>query len=201
MRQEEMARAASGASDARPEGRPWPRRGRRGMINIILMVIVLAIAAGIAIGIFNRSTAGLETQVVQTAVTTLEGEIRRSFANAREYSDEDYEDFLAPRMPENVVRGAAGSETISTPWGGAITAGGGDTIGTSDESPNRFWIRIAGLPRSACLTIAESFLDRSTVVEVRTGDTAPGTARADRAAIETGCDGGDNDGVGIVFRG
>lgn len=181
--------------------RPLPRRARRGLIGVMLTVIVMAIAVGIALAIFGRSTAGIDTQGVQTALTALEGEIRRSFANARTYSAEDYHDFLAVRMPENAVRGAEGSEEIRTPWGGEITAGGGTTVGTSAANATRFWIHIADLPRSACITLAETYLDRSTVVEIRTGDTAPGTVRANRAAIETGCDGGDNDGVGIVFRG
>lgn len=206
MRQAEMARAEHGAYAARRRGRRWPRRKRRGLIGVLLTVIVLAIAAGIALAIFGRSAASLDTQVVQTAVTTLEGEIRRSFASAREYSAEDYQDFLAPRMPENVRRGAAGSEEIRTPWGGEITASGGGTgagtFGTAAASPNRFWIYIEDLPRSACLTIAESFLERSTVVSVHVGDTlanARTNAVANRADINTQCS--DPDGVGILFRG
>ena len=181
--------------------RPMPRRARRGLIGVMLGVIVVAIAAGIALAMFGRTTGSISTQGVQATVTTLEAEIRRSFNNARQYSAEAYEDFLAVRMPDTAIRGAAGSEEIRTPWGGEITAGGGTTIGTSAASNDRFWIRINDLPRSACIELAETFLESSRVVEVRTGDTAPGTVRANRAALETGCDGGDNDGVGIVFRG
>lgn len=179
----------------------FPRRERRGLINVMLTIAIAAIAIAAMVGIYVTANASLRTQGVGTTVASLEAEIRRSFANERQYTDEDYHDFLAVRMPENAIRGAEGDETIVTPWGGEIEAGGGATVGTSADSPNRFWIRIPDLPRSACIALAESFLNRSTVVEVRTGDTAPGTVRADRAAIETGCDGGDNDGVGIVFRG
>lgn len=192
--------SGNGTDAARPRRR-WPRRDRRGLIGAMLTVVLVGIALGIALAIFGQINASVNTQGVQTTVSALEAEIRRSFANAREYTDEAYEDFLAVRMPENSVRGAEGSEEIITPWGGEITAGGGATIGTSADSPNRFWIRISDLPREACITIAESFLDRSSVVEVRTGDSAPGTVRATRAAIETGCDGDDDDGVGVVYRG
>ena len=201
MTHETLNRAGSeaGAAHAR---RPWPRRSRRGLMGTMLTVVVIGIALGIALAVFGRIQASINTQTVQTTVTSLESEIRRSFANAREYTNEAYHDLLAVRMPENAVRGAEGSEDIITPWGGEITGGGGATVGTSATSANRFWIYVAGLPRSACITLAESFLDRSTVVEVRTGDTAAGTTtRANRAAIETGCNGGDNDGVGVVFRG
>lgn len=180
---------------------PWPRRERRGLIGMMLSVVLVGVILVVALAVFARVNASMNTQTVQTTVSALESEIRRSFANARTYTNEDYHDFLAVRMPENAIRGAEGAEDIITPWGGEVTAGGGTTIGTSAASANRFWIRIAGLPREACITLAESFLDRSTVVEVRIGDAAPGVAHDNRADIETACNGGDNDGVGIVYRG
>ncbi|WP_419738564.1 type 4 pilus major pilin [Ruegeria sp.] len=182
-------------------GRPWPRRARRGLANVLLTVAIVAIALVFLIGIYTSINSSIRTQTVQTGLTSLESEIRRSFANAPEYSDEAYHDFLAPRMPENLQRGDDGDEEIITPWGGEIEAGGGTTVGTAEDSPNRFWIHVAELPRDTCITLAESFLNRSSVVSVHVGDTAPGTAVENREAIETNCDGGDNDGVGIVFRG
>lgn len=91
------------------------------------------------------------------------------------------------------------SGNILTPWGGAVTAGGGPTVGLDADARDRFWIRVNGLPRDACISVANLFVEDSPALEVRVGDTAPGAVAADRAAIEAGCDGGNNDGVGMVF--
>ena len=40
---------------------------------------------------------------------------------------------------------------------------------------------------------------RAAPVGQRVGNMAPGSVAGDRAAIEAGCDGGDDDGVGMVF--
>ena len=200
--------AADGATDGTPPRtaarRPWPRRNRRGLANVLLTVAIVAIVLVFLIGIYVTVNSSIRTQTVQTTLTSFEAEIRRSFANRREYTNEDYHDFLAPRMPANAIRGDAGDEDIITPWGGEITAGGGATPGTSTDSPNRFWIRIQNLPRDACITIAESFLERSTVVSVNVGGdstNATFTATNTNTLIETNCDGGDDDQVAIVFRG
>ena len=207
MRHEERGGRAGGdaaampapAGDAAAGGRrrPFPRRERRGMINVMLTIAIAAIVIGAMIGIYVTSQASLRTQNLVTTVTALKTEIERAFANRREYTDEDYHDFLAPRMPANAQRGAAGAETIVTPWGGAIEAGGGATVGTSAASPNRFWIDIEELPRSACIAFAESFLERTDVEEVSVDGTATGTL----TLIETNCDDADENDVEIVFRG
>ena len=177
--------------------RPFPRRERRGMINVMLTIAIAAIVIGAMIGIYVTSSASLRTSNVQTTVTALAAEIKRAFANRREYATGDYHDFLAPRMPSNAQRGAAGSEIIVTPWGGEIEAGGGDTVGTSAASPNRFWIDVQDLPRAACITIAEGLLDRADIVSV----SVDGTAVTTNVLIETNCDDADDNDVEIVFRG
>lgn len=193
------ARAAfAGGAPARAgRRRQLPRRERRGLINVMLTIAIAAIVIGAMIGIYVTAQGSLRTQSLQTTVTALKTEIDRTFANRREYTNEDYHDFLAPRMPSNAVRGAAGSETIVTPWGGAIEAGGGTTVGTSASSANRFWIDVEDLPRSACITFAESLLERTDIITVSVDGTATGT----NALIETNCDDADDNDVEIVFRG
>ncbi len=177
--------------------RPLPRRERRGLINVMLTVAIAAIVVGAMIGIYVTIQSSVRTSSVQTTVTALESEIRRAFANRREYATGDYHDFLAPRMPSNAVRGAAGSETIVTPWGGEIEAGGGGTAGTAAASPDRFWIVVNDLPRDACITVAEALLDRTNIISVSVDGTATGT----NVLIETNCDDADDNTVQIVYRG
>lgn len=182
-------------------GRAWPRKARRGLANVLLTVAIVAIVLVFLIGIYTTVNSSIRTQAVQTTLTSLEAEIRRSFANAPQYTAEAYHDFLAPRMPRNAQRGAEGAEDIVTPWGGAITAGGGNRPGAAAASPNRFWILVADLPREACISIAESFLNRASIVRVQAGAENALRAVSERAGIERACDGGDDDAVGIVFRG
>ena len=190
--------AAAGDAAAGGRRRPFPRRERRGMINVMLTIAIAAIVIGAMIGIYVTSSASLRTSNVQTTVTALSAEIKRAFANRREYATGDYHDFLAPRMPANAQRGAAGSEIIVTPWGGEIEAGPGTTVGTSSAaSPNRFWIDVQDVPRAACITIAEGLLDRTDIVSV----SVDGTAVTTNALIETNCDDADDNDVEIVFRG
>ena len=189
--------APAGKVAAGGRRRPFPRRERRGMINVMLTIAIAAIVIGAMIGIYVTSSASLRTSNVQTTVTALSAEIKRAFANRREYATGDYHDFLAPRMPANAQRGAAGSEIIVTPWGGEIEAGGGATVGTAAASPNRFWIDVQDLPRAACITIAEGLLDRADIVSV----SVDGTAVTTNALIETNCDDADDNDVEIVFRG
>ena len=188
---------AGGAAAGDRYRHPFPRRKRRGMINVMLTVAIAAIVVGAMIGIYTTVQSSMRTSSVQTTVTSLESEIRRAFANRREYAAGDYHDFLAPRMPSNAVRGDAGDEIIVTPWGGEIEAGGGATVGTAAASPNRFWIDVQDLPRDACITIAEGLLDRRSIFSVSVDGTATGT----NVLIETNCDDADDNDVEIVFRG
>ena len=188
---------AGGAAAGGRYRRPFARRERRGMINVMLTVAIAAIVVGAMIGIYTTVQSSMRTSSVQTTLTSLESEIRRAFANRREYAVGDYHDFLAPRMPSNAVRGDAGDEIIVTPWGGVIEAGGGATVGTAAASPNRFWIDVADLPRDACITIAEALLDRRSIVSV----SVDGTATATNVLIEANCDDADDNDVEIVFRG
>ena len=189
---------AGGAATGGRYRHPFPRRSRRGMINVMLTVAIAAIVVGAMIGIYTTVQSSMRTSSVQTTLTSLESEIRRAFANRREYAAGAYHDFLAPRMPSNAVRGAAGAEVIETPWGGRITAGPGATVGTTTAAAaNRFWIDVADLPRDACITIAEALLDRRSIFSV----SVDGTATTTNVLIEANCDDADDNDVEIVFRG
>ena len=186
--------------------KPWPRRARRGVgiFQVILGLAVGAIVIAGAVGLYSSTTGSIRAQAVQTTVAALEAEIRKAFANQREYTDEDYEDFVAPRMPSSAIRGAAGSEEIITPWGGEITASGGTTIGADNDSPDRFWIRIDELPRDACIAVAETFLDRRDVWGLDPDGTFAAMATQPTVTlttIETACDDANDNDIGIVFRG
>ena len=191
-----------------PRKRPWPRRNRRGfgLGGAVLAIVIGAIILSATFAIFNQTNTNFRTQETMTRVGLVESELRRSYANAANFDSGTLEDIVRSAMPRNALQGTTGDEDIVTPWGGHITAGAGTTVGTTGTaSPNRFWIRIEGLPISACQAIAEAHLNNSGVLNVHAKDTAGGTFAAaitSRANIETNCDGaGDNNQVGIVFRG
>lgn len=212
MRHEKTRGRAGGeaAALAAPHGnvavggrrRPLPRRERRGMINVMLTIAIAAIVIGAMLAIYTQSGTSLRTQETQTTLTAFVAEIRRSFANARQFTNENYETILASRMPSNALRGAAGNEVLVTAWGGVITASGGTTVGTDANHNTQFWIRVDDLPQSACETIATAFLNRRDVTQVATGSAGTVAAVTDRAGIEDGCDATtDDNSVGVVFRG
>ena len=137
---------------------------------------------------------------VRLLVGSMWAVVRQDLRDRPELGDEYFRDVLAGRvrvMWEAADRQLSGN--ILTPWGGAATAGGGSTVGLDAGARDRFWTRVDGLPRDACISVANLFVEDGPALEVRVGDTAPGTVAADRAAVETGCDGGDDDGVGMVF--
>ena len=200
--------AADGATDGTPPRTAARRPGHAGTGAGWRMccwtVAIVAVVLVFLIGIYVTVNGSIRTQAVQTTLTSFEAEIRRAFANAREYSDEDYHDILATRMPTNAIRGDAGDEVIITPWGGTIEAGGGNTPNTSADSPNRFWIVINDLPRDACISIASSYLDRRDVLAIDADGTfAAVTAAIDDtlADIDDDCDDANDNDIAIVFRG
>ena len=189
----------------RPVPRPsrrFPRRSRRGLINVLLTVAVVAAAIIGILSIYNQVNTSIAAGSTQSLVNSMEAEIRRAFAAAAQYPG-DIDEFIEASLPSSALNGTGAARSIVTPWGGAVTAGGGAVPGTDTATVNRFWIRMNDLPERACESLANAYLDLSSVVAVRAGDdvTAAGSARTTAAAIATGCDGGDNDQVAVIFRG
>ncbi len=180
----------------------FPRRSRRGLINVLLTVAIIAAATIGILSIYNQVSTSISSGSTMNLFNAMEAEIRRAYASASQYSG-DIDEFIEASLPSASLNGTGSSRSIVTPWGGDVTAGGGTTPGTDGASTNRFWIRANALPERACEALAQSFLGLSSVEAVRTGDdvTASGSARTTSDAIATGCDGGDNDQVAVVFRG
>ena len=210
------ASAGLGNRPGRNRKRRVPRRSRRG-ISIFPVILGVAIAALVTVGLvsaYQTTTTNTRTQAVLTTLATIESAIRRSHASLPQYEAQLTAGLLSV-VPSNAVTGGhaamPGTSTdtrrVVTPWGGFIYAGGGATVdndGTGAASPNRFYVVVLGLPEQACETIAKSFLGNSGVVSVAaegTAATAATSAQTTGAAIDAECDGGDDDKVGIVFRG
>ena len=180
---------------------------KRRWLQVALALAVLAVAAAGAYwfgGYAARVYEGRDQAKaphVQCLVGTMWAVVREDFGEGHlEPGDEYIRDVLATRvrlMWESADLQRSG--TLRTPWGGAVTAGGGATVGLDADACDRFWIRVDGLPRVACISVANAFVADSPALEVRVGDRPPGAIVADRAAIEAGCDGGRDDGVGMVF--
>lgn len=191
-------------------GRPWPRRRRRGLVNVLLTV---AIAAVVISGIVATAVVvnnNVRAQQARLLIGVAENRIRQIYATLPQF-DADMSGVVVTGMPSNAIQWQGGTDVIVTPWGGLITAGGGATPGTGVASGNRFWIVVADLPEAACESIAQSFLNNNTVVGIQVlGDpTDTFTAMTTDAAIQAfdtpaeiqaGCDGGTDDRVGIVYR-
>ncbi len=86
--------------------------------------------------------------------------------------------------------------SIYTPWKWPITAGRGLTRLERHAPEDHFWIRVRGLPRDACVRIAEAFVDQETVEVLRTGD----RPHFDSSTIAAGCGRGGTASVRITFR-
>ncbi len=180
----------------------------------LLVVAAGAFALLQAVSGFQSVQMSQRSQTVITTAVAMESAIRRAHANLPQYEAELTAGLLS-QVPGSAIQGGHGAmpgastdtRRIVTPWGGFIYAGGGATAdleGTGAASGNRFYITILGLPEAACEVVAKSFLNRSSVVSVAaegTAGTAPTTAQTTGAAIDAECDGGDDDKVGIVFRG
>ncbi len=191
----------------RTRPRPIPRRTRRGLVNVVLTMAITAVVIVAILAMYGGLATSMRTQVVQTHLATAEARIREIYTNQPQY-EANLTLVLWSAMPSNAIQGTGGSRKIVTPWGGEIFAGGGATPknnGTGAVSPNRFYITVLNLPERACETLAQSYLGRSDVVAVYvkgSGDFgAKPTASASPGTIQTGCDGGDDDRIAIVFRG
>jgi len=201
----------------RAEGRTRiPRRTRRG-ISIFGVVLGVAVAAVVTLGLvsaYQGVVTSTRTQAVQNTLIVMEAAIRRAHANMPQYEAQLTAGLLSA-VPSSAVQDGHGAmpgtsadtRRVVTPWGGFIYAGGGATVdldGTGANSPNRFYITVLGLPEAACETLAKAYLNNASVVSVAaegTAATAATTAQTTGAAIDAECDGGDDDKVGIVFRG
>lgn len=203
-----LGRAASGR-------RRLPRRLRRGL-TMWEMMLVIAAAAFVIVGVvalFNIGSTSLRIQRVQSVLSTAESTIRRSYASQPQY-EANMTQVLWSAMPTTAIQGTGTTRDIVTPWGGEISAGGGDTPdddGTGTASNNRFYITVLGLPEAACERLASAYLNRSDVVGLDVeGAAATAFTQVNTAAqialfdavseIEAECDGGDDDKIAIVFR-
>ena len=207
-------------SPAARRKRPWPRRSRRGMglPGMVLTLVMAAIILGATFVLFQGTNDNFRVQEAMTRAGLMESDIRRTYANQPQF-DAALTNGLLSKMPSSAIQegnqsvaGISGSEKrrIVTPWGGLMVAGGGDTPrpnGGGTASGNRFFIAILDLPEEACEAIAASFLNSSSVVDVRTKGSSSsafggGTVRGSVAAINTGCSSANDDNaVAIVFRG
>ena len=209
------------ATQAARRKRPWPRRSRRGMglPGMVLTLVMAAIILGATFVLFQGNNDNLRVQEAMTRAGLMESDIRRTYANQPQF-DAALTNGLLSKMPSSAIQ-EDGSRTVNgipggddrrivTPWGGLMVAGGGDTPrpdGRGTASGNRFFIAILDLPEEACEAIAASFLNSSSVVDVRTkgsssGAFGGGTVRGSVAAINTGCSSANDDNaVAIVFRG
>ena len=219
-----MARAGAPAQDAASAGlgntpgrnrkRRFPRRSRRGVSiwGIVLGLAVIAFFALQLVNAFQSTTTTARTQSVMTTLATMESAIRRAFASRPQFeANSAVEGVARSAVPENAIRGTGSSRQIVTPWSSRITAGAGPDVGTDTASANRFWILITDIPEAACEAIGAAYLDRADVfgLKVAPNPATMGTGNTPTAAaiddsiddINTNCNGGDDDDIGIVFRG
>ena len=184
----------SGKAAATGGRRPFPRRDRRGLINVMLTVAIAAVAVVVMVNMGITIRDSLRTSTLNSSIIQLEAHIRQAFANFGNYQagsgNDPYGPLFASRMPNNARDG----NTIVTPWGNRIRSGPGET--GNSASNNRFWILAEGLTEDTCQTIAESWQGNSGVLAVRKGTTDINTA----ALIIAQCDGGGVN-LRIVFRG
>jgi len=162
-------------------GQAWPRRRRRGLVNVILTVAIAAIAIVGILAAYQSVNTSIRTQNVQGTITMIEAELRRTYASQPQYAA-NLTGGLLSKMPSNVIQGTGADRVIVTPWGGQVFAGGGNTPdddGTGGASNNRFYVTVLGLPEAACEAIAAAFLNRSNVVGLDVeGAAATAAARA-----------------------
>ena len=188
-----------------------------GIFGYMLGAAVAAVALLGLVTLFQGVMTSQRTQTVMNTLAVMESSIRRAHANLPRYEAELTAGLLSQVPSSSVQDGhgampgaSADTRRIVTPWGGFIYAGGGATVdldGTGTPaagSPNRFYITVLDLPEAACEAIAKGYLNNSSVVSVAAegaAATAATTAQTTGAAIDAECDGGDDDKVGIVFRG
>ena len=196
--------------------RRFPRRAHRGIsiFPVILGIAVAAVAISYLVSVYQGALTNTRTQTTLNTVLIMDTSIRRSYANLPQF-EANLTGGLWSAVPASAIQGTGNNRRIVTPWGGQIFAGGGDAPGdngTGSASNNRFYISILGLPEDACETIAAAFLNRSDVVGLDVEGTAAASfTRVNTTAqiqafdtvseINTACDGGDDDKIGIVFRG
>ncbi|MXX87988.1 MAG: hypothetical protein F4213_18810 [Boseongicola sp. SB0677_bin_26] len=210
MRQEERHGRAGGeaATVAAPSSkasasrgrRRFPRRERRGLINVMLTVAIAAVAAVVMVNMGITIRDSLRTSTLQSTIVQLEANVRASFANWGTYSGLD-DELMASGLPKHAVDGDP-PDSIVTPWGTEITVGPGETLAAGATSgpniANRFWIRIANLPQETCKQLATVFQENSGVTKVANGSGA--TTLDSPSDVDTHCD-DDGKNLRIVFRG
>ncbi|MYE10490.1 MAG: hypothetical protein F4X99_02275 [Gammaproteobacteria bacterium] len=189
-----MTVASVASTEAPATGRRFPRRKRRGLVNVMLTVAIAGFVIIAMLAIFATVRDGLRASETRTTLTQLEQSIRTLFSNSPQYENEDYHTLLWSQMPGNAQRDQGGRSLV-TAWGRPITAGGGATPGTTANSGNRFWIQANNLPESACINIAKGYLGRNDVFQVH----VDGANSTTVGAIATNCE--DEAHVAIVFRG
>ena len=195
-----------------------PRKKRRG-ISIFGVILGVAIAAVVALGLvsaYQGVVTNTRTQAVLTTLSTMETAVRRNYANLPQFGGNLVEGLVGV-VPTSAIQGTGTSREIVTPWGSRIHAGGGDTVGqlnasTGTADNNRFYVSVLGLPEAACEAIASAYLNRADVEDIfvknavaafAAGDAVDDNPVTAAGEIQTRCNGGNvnDDQVAIVFRG
>ena len=195
-----------------------PRKKRRG-ISIFGVILGVAVAAVVALGLvsaYQGVVTNTRTQAVLTTLSTMETAVRRNYANLPQFGGNLVEGLVGV-VPTSAIQGTGTGREIVTPWGSRIHAGGGETVGqlnasTGSASNNRFYISVLGLPEAACEAIASAYLNRADVEDIYVKEDSTAFAAGDAVSdnpvtaagtIQTECDGGNvnDDQVAVVFRG
>lgn len=178
------------------------------IFGYMLAALAAALAALAIVGAFQGVMTNQRTQTVLNTMTVIESTVRRSFANRPQFEGGGaLQGVSVSAVPTTAIRGTGTGREIVTPWGANITTGAGTTIGTDTAHNTSFWILVSDVPEEACETIGAAHLDRSDVIGVDADGTwaamtaTVAGAHDTVAEINASCNGGDDDDVGIVFRG
>ena len=213
----ERERYESSAARTKPS---IPRKKRRG-ISIFGVILGVAVAAVVALGLvsaYQGVVTNTRTQAVLTTLSTMETAVRRNYANLPQFGA-GLDDGLVGVVPTSAIQGTGSNRIIVTPWGSRIHVGGGETeaqlnASTGSASNNRFYISVLALPEAACEAIASAYLNRADVEAIYVKNDTGGFTSTDKVNanpvtaagdIQEDCNGDDNnvnnDQVAIVFRG
>lgn len=179
----ESTAAAPSKRIARKTRRPFPRRARRGVIQILLMAAVAMIVIVIIFQMFNAGISVTRSMSLNTQIAQITSTVDRVYQNRGDFPTSDITDNIITRgkFTGSSVQGTAPNRTLVSPYSTNMTvtgAGGRDYV-----------IAIAEIPVEACAGLLETYIGDSTNID---GIAVEGTALAlpiDGPAIDTACSG------------